>query len=71
MAIPYAQPLRPLVAAIVLALSGSAGAGTLDVDGTNCTLVDAIKAANTDRRSGGCRAGRGSDNLRLMSPLCQ
>jgi hypothetical protein len=62
---------RPLVAAIALALSGSAGAARITVDGAKCTLVDAITAANTDQTTGRCRrAGAGTaDTLNLTGAL--
>jgi len=60
--------LRPLAAAIALAMSGSSGAATIWVNGTTCTLEDAITAANTDKRTGGCRAGSGADTLNLTAP---
>lgn len=46
----------------------SVSAGTISVDGTTCTLVDAIQAANTDSAVGGCAAGSGTDVLNLTSP---
>lgn len=52
--------------AFLLALgSGTAFSATLDVDGTRCTLADAITAANTDTAAGGCAAGSGADTLVL------
>lgn len=60
--------LRPLASAIVLALSGPVGAAVIPVDGTTCTLVDAIRAANTDAAVGGCVAGSGADTLNLTAP---
>jgi parallel beta-helix repeat protein len=53
-------------AALLLALGhGPAHATTIPVDGTVCTLADAITAANTDMPSGGCAAGSGADTLVL------
>ncbi|MCB8961739.1 MAG: hypothetical protein H6651_15575 [Ardenticatenales bacterium] len=53
-------------AALYLALSGApAYAATIVVDGTTCTLIDAIDAANTDTAVGGCVAGSGADVLQL------
>src|SRR5262245_62890838 len=46
--------------ALLLALGPGLGwAATITVDGTTCTLVDAITAANTDTTTGGCTAGSG------------
>ncbi|MEM7114423.1 MAG: calcium-binding protein [Chloroflexota bacterium] len=55
-------------AALIFALSGIphinvAHAAEITVDGRNCTLVDAIEAANTDSPIGGCDAGDGDDTL--------
>lgn len=46
-------------AALLLALSGtpSVHASSITVDGTTCTLADAITAANTNTATGGCIAG--------------
>lgn len=41
-------------------------AATIFVDGTNCTLVDAITAANSNAPAGGCTAGIGADTLSLF-----
>ena len=38
-------------------------AATINVDGTNCTLADAIRSANTDAAVGGCTKGSGADTL--------
>ncbi|MGQ0591544.1 MAG: hypothetical protein ACT4QB_02535, partial [Gammaproteobacteria bacterium] len=62
----YARSLAGV--ALLLALGQAPVlAATIDVDGTNCTLVDAIKAANTDAASGGCPAGGGADTLVLVA----
>jgi hypothetical protein len=54
--------------ALLLALSGPpALAATIPVDGTTCTLVDAIRAANRDQPWGGCPAGSGADTLVLAA----
>lgn len=42
-------------------------AGSITVDGTTCTLADAITAANTDAATGGCPAGSVDDTLVLSS----
>ncbi len=59
--------LRPLAAAITLALSGPIDAANIVVDGTNCTLADALRSANSDSAVGGCGAGRGADTLSLTA----
>ena len=43
-------------------------AATIFVDGTTCTLVDAITAANSDAPTGGCTAGSGADGVLLPIP---
>ena len=41
-------------------------AATITVDGTSCTLIDAITAANSDAPTGGCTtAGSGTDTISL------
>jgi hypothetical protein len=55
--------------ALLLALGPGLGwAATIFVDGTTCTLVDAITAANTDATVAGsqCPAGSGADTLVLV-----
>ena len=53
--------------ALMLALgSEPTPAAIIRVDGTNCTLIDAIIAANTDKKSGGCPAGNAADTLELI-----
>jgi Ca2+-binding RTX toxin-like protein len=42
-------------------------AATIAVDGTTCSLTDAITAANTDTATGGCTAGSGADTLVLVN----
>lgn len=57
-------------AALLLALSGtpSVHAANITVDGTICTLADAITAANTNLAAGGCIAGDvGSDTIDLQT----
>jgi hypothetical protein len=55
--------------ALLLALGqGLSSAATIVVDGTTCTLVDAITAANMDTAQGGCPAGSGADTLLLEPP---
>ena len=54
-------------ASLLLALSNTpAFAATINVDGTICTLVDAITAANIDAPVGGCIAGSGADIVVLQ-----
>ncbi|NUQ36765.1 MAG: PEP-CTERM sorting domain-containing protein [Caldilineales bacterium] len=59
--------------ALLLALSGSAiyaaPGGVIVVDEVNCTLVDAITAANTDTATGGCPAGSGADVIELRADV--
>ena len=43
-------------------------AADITVDGTTCTLYDAIVAANTDAVAGGCDPGSGYDTLMLTKP---
>ena len=51
--------------ALLLALGDLPGhAATIEVTDT-CSLVDAIRAANTDTAQGGCPAGEGADTIRL------
>ena len=42
-------------------------AANISVDGINCTLSDAITAANNDTVSGGCSAGSGADTITLTA----
>ncbi len=49
----------------LLFVSAPARAANLTVDGTTCTLADAITAANTDTATGGCPAGSGADTITL------
>lgn len=63
---PSARFGVPLVIALVVALLPLvAHAGTITVDGTTCTLPEAITAANTDAAFDGCTAGSGTDTLLL------
>lgn len=63
--VPRTLTLAAAIAA-VLSLSCNASAGGIAVDGTTCTLADAITAANTDTATGGCNAGSGVDTLAIM-----
>lgn len=61
-----ARGLALMVAALLFGLTPLAAyAATINVDGTTCTLPDAIMAANTDTAFGGCTAGSGDDTLLL------
>lgn len=54
------------VALLLLLWPLAAFAATIEVDGTTCSLDDAITAANTDSATGGCDAGdAGVDTLNL------
>ncbi len=52
--------LAPARAAIITVTSDSGGTG-----GPDCTIRDAITAANTDTAIGGCPAGSGADTIEL------
>ena len=47
----------------------SAFAADITADGTTCTLIDAITAANTDTVTGGCLAGAGADTITLTADV--
>ena len=68
---PTNQPnfrLKSLAAAVALAFGmTSAHATTFTVDGINCTLPDAVKAASTNTAVGGCPAGGTTDTLNLTA----
>ncbi|WP_395373669.1 choice-of-anchor Q domain-containing protein [Marinicella sp. W31] len=65
---PNTHKKTALVTAILLEISiGNATAATIQVDGNNCSLTDAITAANTNMATGGCTAGSGDDVLELMA----
>ena len=64
--------LRQSLAGVALLLAlghGAAFAATINVDGTVCTLADAITAANTDTATGGCPAGSGADTLNITTDI--
>lgn len=44
-------------------------AATINVDGTTCTLADAITSANADMATGGCNGGSGADVLNLTNNI--
>ena len=54
-----------LVSALLLEIGTGAHAANIAVDGTTCSLADAIISANTDTAVGGCSAGSGDDVLDL------
>ena len=64
--LPRTLTLAAAIAA-ALSLTCTASAGEIAVDGTTCTLADAITAANTDTATGGCNAGSGVDTLAIMN----
>ncbi|WP_417909406.1 choice-of-anchor Q domain-containing protein [Candidatus Electronema sp. PJ] len=62
-------PLTELLLMSALLTASSAQAASITVDGTICTLHDAITAANTDTASGGCAAGSGEDSIILQQDV--
>jgi hypothetical protein len=62
-----------VTAAALLIATGSASAATITVDttddtsATDCTLRNAIAAANNDAASGACPAGSGADTIRITA----
>ncbi len=53
-----------------LLAASTAQAANITVDaGGNCTLADAITAANTDTAAGGCEAGSGDDTITLQTDV--
>jgi predicted outer membrane repeat protein len=61
-AVPLVVGGSPASAAVITVTSTSEGTG-----GPNCTLRDAITAANTDAATGGCPAGAGADIIELAA----
>jgi len=67
------RPLRGRLGALLLIMSClalcplTAYAATITVDGTTCTLPNAITAANTNTTASGCSAGSGADTLILSA----
>lgn len=60
----YARSLAGV--ALLLALGQApALAANIDVNGTTCTVANAIRSANMDTAVGGCTAGNGADTLVL------
>ena len=66
-------PGRLLASAITVALAAPAAvANTISVNGTTCTLANAIMSANTDSAVGGCTAGAsGHDSIVLTAADAQ
>jgi hypothetical protein len=60
--------MRHLVLASLLT-GGAAQAADITVDGSSCTLADAITAANTDAAAGGCPAGFDADTITLEADI--
>ena len=63
-----ARAVRLSVASLAFLLAvgqAPAFANIINVNGTTCTLVDAVEAANTDTAVGGCSAGSGPDTIVL------
>lgn len=62
-------------AALILVMAGSpmlvpaVHAAGITVDGATCSLVDAIRAANTDAPVNGCAAGNGADTITLQGDV--
>ncbi len=54
-----------MVSALLLEISTGVQAANIAVDGTTCTLADAVTAANSDMATGGCASGAGDDVLDL------
>lgn len=70
----YPYPGRALCSSLVVLLAlgaTAAGAATITVNGTTCTLANAITAANTDApvpaNGTGCPAGSGADTIDLQT----
>ncbi|MEP7042730.1 MAG: choice-of-anchor Q domain-containing protein [Dokdonella sp.] len=70
--------LRPLSAALAIALASAAEAATLIVDtaddgsiAAHCSMRDAVAAANTDLAVSGCPAGNGADTIVFASGIIE
>ncbi|MEO8197539.1 MAG: choice-of-anchor Q domain-containing protein [Thermoanaerobaculia bacterium] len=55
------------IAVLMVCAGDAAGAAVIAVDGTTCTLGDAILSANSDSAIGGCSTGAGADTLVLAA----
>lgn len=62
---------RGLCSSLLVLVLGAvpAGAATISVDGTTCTLDNAIASANDDAAFGGCSDGNGADTLSLTQDI--
>ncbi|WP_158608391.1 beta strand repeat-containing protein [Stagnimonas aquatica] len=60
-------PIAGCLAWLSIALAAPVQAATITVNGSSCTLPDAITAANNDAATGGCAAGSGTDTLVLTT----
>lgn len=56
-----------LVSALLIEMSSVAFADVIAVDGSTCTLHDAITSANDDAAIGGCASGSGDDVIELQT----
>ncbi|MGR8935505.1 MAG: choice-of-anchor Q domain-containing protein [Gammaproteobacteria bacterium] len=61
--------MRNGTAIALLLMSSSSIAATITVDGVQCSLVDAITAANSDTAVGGCTKGVQADTLKLTAAV--
>jgi len=62
--------IRPaLIATLPLLAASAAEAVTIPVNGSTCTLANAINAANSDTATGGCTAGSGVDTITLQADV--
>jgi len=62
------KSICPLALILLVALAPTAGLSEITVD-KDCSLHDAIKAANSDAALGGCHAGEGVDRIRLTGDI--
>ena len=51
------------------AIGGTGSPPNARINGSDCNLIDAIIAANTDRATGACHAGNGEDTITLLSDV--
>ena len=58
-----------LISSGLFNLAQPAYAASITVNGTTCTLANAITAANTNTATGGCPAGSGADTLTLTADV--
>ena len=61
----WRQTLAGVALLLALGIADPSQAATIPVDGTICTLADAIRAANTEFIAGGCLPGAGADTIVL------